>query len=168
MYSARFLIVAEATLFLERENHRSMQLDLELRHHAFLRDEKLQQESSGTCLTDSLISLVEHSCLRSLPSSRFPGLDKSDTLTMGQAARGVASLLEQDRNAADTDSAGTLAVSCDFSVKNCIQVSSAHNFSVTATDTTTAVLNSPQSAPADAGTSVSATLAQVSPGKQEV
>ena len=53
MYSTWFLIVAEASLFLERENHRSMQLDLELRHHAYLRDEKLKQQSPGTCLAVS-------------------------------------------------------------------------------------------------------------------
>ena len=64
-----------------------------------------------------LIFLVAHSCLRSLPNSDFPGLPASDTLTVGQAARGVAALLEQDYATAATDSAGTLAVSCEFRLK---------------------------------------------------
>ena len=42
-----FAFFAESCLFLERENQRSMQLDLELRHHAFVRDEKLQQHDLG-------------------------------------------------------------------------------------------------------------------------
>ena len=40
------VIVAEASLYLERENVRSQQLDLELRHHAFVRHESCYLKAS--------------------------------------------------------------------------------------------------------------------------